>query len=118
MIAGADHDDIRALVFPDLEVCRSLHPICGRAGAADIVSHQQCAREFRSCSTVSPSRAPAAPTASPLVLLADLPSLDAGEITDKGSINQRAVLRCRAAEVARTLQRADAIHVLAIDKRG
>jgi feruloyl-CoA synthase len=30
------------------------------------------------------------------------PSLDDGEITDKGSINQRAVLRCRA-ELIRTL---------------
>jgi len=26
------------------------------------------------------------------VLLAELPSIDAGEVTDKGSINQRAVL--------------------------
>ena len=31
-----------------------------------------------------------------LCLLADLPSLDKGEITDKGSINQRAVLSHRA----------------------
>ena len=33
------------------------------------------------------------------ILLAEPPSLDAGEITDKGSINQRAVLRHRAALV-------------------
>jgi feruloyl-CoA synthase len=33
------------------------------------------------------------------MLLADLPSLDVGEITDKGSINQRAVLAHRAAAV-------------------
>jgi feruloyl-CoA synthase len=32
-------------------------------------------------------------------LLADPPSLDAGEITDKGSINQRAVLTYRAQAV-------------------
>jgi feruloyl-CoA synthase len=31
------------------------------------------------------------------------PSLDRGEVTDKGSINQRAVLACRAAMV-------DALH--------
>jgi feruloyl-CoA synthase len=36
-----------------------------------------------------------------LLLLADPPSLDAGEITDKGYLNQRACLKCRAAEVAR-----------------
>jgi feruloyl-CoA synthase len=34
------------------------------------------------------------------ILSTDLPSLDAGEVTDKGSINQRAVLRCRAGLVA------------------
>jgi feruloyl-CoA synthase len=36
-----------------------------------------------------------------LLLLAEPPSLDAGEITDKGYINQRVCLECRAAEVAR-----------------
>ena len=36
-----------------------------------------------------------------LLLLTQPPSLDAGEITDKGYLNQRACLGCRAAEVAR-----------------
>jgi feruloyl-CoA synthase len=36
-----------------------------------------------------------------LLLLAQPPSLDAGEITDKGYINQRVCLECRAADVAR-----------------
>ena len=35
------------------------------------------------------------------LLLDAPPSLDAGELTDKGHVNQRAVLRLRAAEVAR-----------------
>lgn len=34
-----------------------------------------------------------------LALLEEPPSIDAGEITDKGSINQRAVLQRRAARV-------------------
>lgn len=36
-----------------------------------------------------------------LLLLAAPPSLDAGEITDKGYLNQRRCLECRAAEVTR-----------------
>jgi feruloyl-CoA synthase len=36
-----------------------------------------------------------------LLLLATPPSLDAGEITDKGYLNQRRCLACRAADVAR-----------------
>jgi len=35
-----------------------------------------------------------------ILLLAEPPSLDAGEITDKGSLNQRAVLQRRAEAVA------------------
>jgi feruloyl-CoA synthase len=34
------------------------------------------------------------------MVLPSSPSLDQGEFTDKGSINQRAVLRCRAELVA------------------
>jgi feruloyl-CoA synthase len=34
-----------------------------------------------------------------MLVLEEPPSLDAGEMTDKGSINQRAVLRRRAALV-------------------
>jgi feruloyl-CoA synthase len=36
-----------------------------------------------------------------VVLLADPPSIDANEITDKGYINQRRALECRAGEVER-----------------
>jgi len=36
-----------------------------------------------------------------LLLLDTPPSLDAGEITDKGYLNQRRCLECRADEVAR-----------------
>jgi feruloyl-CoA synthase len=35
-----------------------------------------------------------------LLLLGTPPSLDAGEITDKGYLNQRRCLECRAAEVS------------------
>ncbi len=38
-----------------------------------------------------------------LLLLAEPPSLDAGEVTDKGYVNQRAVRERRAADVARLL---------------
>jgi feruloyl-CoA synthase len=101
VIAGADLRDIRVLVFPDLQACRALSPDLARAGAADIVGHarvravfQERLDAFAAAATGSSNRIVAA------ALLADLPSLDAGEITDKGSINQRAVLRRREAAVA------------------
>ena len=102
VIAGADRDDIRVLVFPDLDGLPAAGAGSGfgrprryrqrrpRAGRVPAPAHDASRR-----------RRPAAPTASwRAILLADLPSLDAGEITDKGSINQRAVLRRREAAVA------------------
>lgn len=118
VIAGADRDDIRVLVFPDLHACRSLAPdLPPAASAADVVNHARVRRELRSLlgslartATGSSNRIVAA------ILLAELPSLDAGEITDKGSINQRAVLRCRAALVSDLYAATAAPHVMVIDK--
>jgi len=45
-------------------------------------------------------------------VLADPPSLDIGEMTDKGSINQRAVLAHRAALVEDLYAPAPAPHVI------
>jgi feruloyl-CoA synthase len=101
VIAGADLDDIRVLVFPDLEACRTLVPGLASASTADMVNEPRVRALFQdrlsslaAAATGSSNRIVAA------VLLAELPSLDAGEITDKGSINQRTVLRCRAPLVA------------------
>ncbi len=101
VIAGADLDDIRVLVFPDLDACRRLASDLAQASGADIVADARARAEFQcrlasfaAAATGSSNRVVAA------ILVADLPSLDAGEITDKGSINQRAVLRCRPRLVA------------------
>ena len=51
------------------------------------------------------------------ILMAEPPSLDAGEITDKGSINQRAVLARRAALVEELYAIRRPPRVIAIDKK-
>jgi feruloyl-CoA synthase len=51
------------------------------------------------------------------ILLDAPPSLDAGEMTDKGSINQRAVLARRAELVDELYARSPSSRVLAIDER-
>jgi feruloyl-CoA synthase len=93
VIAGADRDEIGALIFPNLDACRKL---AGDA-AADVSADTRVLDEFRTrlnafarTSTGSSNRVCRA------ILLAEPPSLDAGEMTDKGSINQRAVLGRRA----------------------
>ena len=48
VIAGADQNDIRVLVFPDMEACRTLAPDqLAKASAADIVSHPQVRARFQ-----------------------------------------------------------------------
>jgi feruloyl-CoA synthase len=49
------------------------------------------------------------------ILLAEPPSLDVGEITDKGSINQRAVLRHRVQLLAALYAPIRAAHVIDVD---
>ena len=52
-----------------------------------------------------------------ILLMAEPPSLDAGEATDKGSINQRAVLTRRAALVEELYSAAPSANVIAIEQR-
>jgi feruloyl-CoA synthase len=77
VITGAGRSELGALVFP-----------AGNASPEDFAARL---RTFES--TGSSNRI------ARLLLLEEPPSLDAGEMTDKGSINQRAVLARRAALV-------------------
>ncbi|KMO21873.1 feruloyl-CoA synthase [Methylobacterium platani] len=99
-IAGEARDEVTALVFPDLAACRALSGAGGEdAGVlADPALRRDFARRlgaFARTSTGSSNRI------ARLLLLAEPPALDRDEVTDKGSINQRGVLRNRAASVAR-----------------
>lgn len=98
VIAGHDRDDVGMLIFADLNSCCSL--FAGQSSnvpAAEILSHGLVRARFQSLlvsfaeqSTGSSTRIARA------VLVEEPPSLDAGEVTDKGSLNQRAVLDRRA----------------------
>ncbi|MFY0663242.1 MAG: feruloyl-CoA synthase [Natronospirillum sp.] len=101
VIAGLDKPFVSMLVFTDLEQCRAVAGLGPDASPADIHSHPAVEARFKdilhhliATSTGSSNRVKRA------VLLDEPPRLDAHEITDKGSINQRAVLENRAAVVA------------------
>jgi feruloyl-CoA synthase len=119
VIAGADRDFVAVLIFPDLDACRRLAPDLPKdAGAADIVAHEGVRRELRFLlggfarqSTGSSNRVARA------ILTDTPPSLDAGEATDKGSINQRMVLRHRATLVDELYAAAPSAGVIAIDEK-
>ncbi len=101
VLAGADRDEIAGLVFPDLDACRRLAPdLAADSAAAALLADARVSAEFaRRLDTFFRAASGTSNRISRLSLLADPPSLDIGEMTDKGSINQRAVLAHRAALV-------------------
>jgi feruloyl-CoA synthase len=101
VITGHDRDEVGMLIFADLHACTSLCPEPPMDGASAEVLREPAVRakllklmeSLAAQSTGSSSRVTRA------LLLQDPPSLDAGEMTDKGSLNQRAVLERRKAAV-------------------
>jgi feruloyl-CoA synthase len=100
VFAGPDRDEIVALVFPDVEACRKLARTETDAAPADILDSAAVRSQF---SDLLEKLAALSPGSSMRVeralLMAEPPSMDKGEMTDKGSINQRAVQKNRAALV-------------------
>jgi feruloyl-CoA synthase len=101
VIAGHDRHYLAVLLFPNLEAFRVLVPeLREPASPSAILGHETVRwkiaallQSFALEATGNSNRVERA------MLLEEPPSLDAGEITDKGSLNQRAVLDRRAAIV-------------------
>jgi feruloyl-CoA synthase len=95
VIAGADRDDIAVLVFPNIDACRAL---CGETG--DVLSHPKVRAHFAGLlNKMAISSTGSSTKICRALLMDEPPSLDRAEMTDKGSINQRAVLKNRGALV-------------------
>lgn len=97
VVTGPDRPHLGLLVFPYLPACRALAGLADDAGAEAVLA---CA-PVRSwlAELLAELNRDATGLASRIAWLcpmSEAPSLDAGEITDKGSLNQRAVLTRRA----------------------
>jgi feruloyl-CoA synthase len=100
VVTGIDRDDVGILVFPRVDECRRLAGLAPEAPATDVLRAPPVRAFFQAlvdrqwhAGTGSANRVARA------LVLADPPSIDHGEITDKGSLNQRAVLQRRAAVI-------------------
>jgi feruloyl-CoA synthase len=118
VIAGLDRDAVGALVFPDIEQCRALAALPAAASAQAVMhdpkaraTMQALLRSLAKSATGSSNRVARA------ILMAEPPSIDVGEMTDKGSINQRAVLKNRAALVEALYADPLPAAVIAIDEK-
>ncbi len=117
VIAGHDRDEVCMLVVPDLEACRKLCPdLAPSASASAVIGHsgvRSCLRallaSFATGATGSATRLGRA------IVLEEPPSLDAGEVTDKGSLNQRAILDRRRPLVDDLYADQPSPHVIRLD---
>ncbi|MBV8439252.1 MAG: feruloyl-CoA synthase [Hyphomicrobiales bacterium] len=100
VVAGHDRDDAAALVVPNLSACRELSGLDGDASVAEVLGCERVRTTFASLlSAFNKAAGGSSGRLARLILMDDPPSLDTGEMTDKGSINQRAVLSHRASLV-------------------
>ncbi len=102
VIAGHDREAIGVLLFLDVAACaRTIGITIGAAAGApatELAGDERLAARIAEALAAHNCEAAGASsrTVQSAVLLAEPPSLDAGEITDKGYVNQRAVLDRRA----------------------
>jgi feruloyl-CoA synthase len=98
VIAGHGRDEIGVLVFPNVAACRALcRDLDAQASISDVVAHAAVRSRMQQVLDAAAARSTGSSNRIARALLLVAPaSLDRHEITDKGSINQRAVLANRA----------------------
>ena len=98
VIAGLGRNEIAALVFADRAACQRLCPaLAPNAPARELFAQPALRAAFAErLNSLAAQSTGSSNCIVALLLLEEPPSLDRGEMTDKGSINQRAVLSHRA----------------------
>jgi feruloyl-CoA synthase len=100
VIAGINRDEISALVILDLDGCRLINPNLPADDVAAAASDSAIRAAFRERLQKLLASATGSSSRIARAVLLDTPlSIDRGEVTDKGSINQRAVLEHRGAMI-------------------
>jgi feruloyl-CoA synthase len=100
VIAAPDRDFATALIFPNLVKCRAAASLPADAPATAVTAHPAVRALFQGVLDELFRQSTGSSTfVARAILLDEPPSMEAREITDKGSLNQKAVLRHRAALV-------------------
>ncbi len=105
VVAGHDRDEIALLVVPNLRACRSLAGLPAEADPRQVLESTAVrARVAAGLFAMAELGGGSSTRATRALLLTEPLCIDAGEITDKGYVNQRAVLAQRA-DLVNTLYR-------------
>jgi feruloyl-CoA synthase len=100
VLTGINLKEVGAMVFPTPAV-RALSGMSADAPLADVLSSEPVLAHFQKViNELAKTATGSANRIARMCLLSEPPTIDKGEITDKGSINQRAVLSHRADTVA------------------
>jgi feruloyl-CoA synthase len=118
VLAAPDRESVSALIFPNVALCRALCPsLPAEATPRDVLDRPEVRETFERLLAEHAAQATGSSTCvERAILLEEPPSLDAAEVTDKGSINQRAVLRHRAALVDALYDTAPSPRVLVVHR--
>jgi feruloyl-CoA synthase len=102
VVSGHGGDHVRFLVFPNVAACRALAGLSDSAEVSEIIGNEKVRTAIASglARLKAQSGGGSSGHATRALLLAEPASVDGGEITDKGYINQRAVLMRRGSAVA------------------
>jgi feruloyl-CoA synthase len=101
VVTGHGGDEVRFLVFPNIAACRAHAGLADSAEVKDVIAHDKVrAAIAQGLVKLKAQSGNSSGHATRALLLAEPASVDGGEITDKGYINQRAVLTRRASAVA------------------
>ena len=96
VVAGAGRQSAGLLIFPDPDGCRLVADMPVETPLTVVVEHPAIRRHIERAMRAMSGAAGSSMFPTRCLLLADPPSPEHGEVTDKGYINQRAVLARRA----------------------
>jgi feruloyl-CoA synthase len=102
VVTGHERDEVGIMIFPSLAGCRRLCPKSDNAPIARLIAEPEVrATVARGLARFNAHEGGSSSRVARALFLPDPPSQDANEITDKGYLNQHAVLERRADWVAR-----------------
>ena len=100
VIAGLDREYIGAILFLNPDACRKLANLSAETSNKEAFQHDEVQKYIdQLLIKLGENATGSASKIVKAVVAIEPPSIDLGEITDKGSLNQRAVLKYRAALV-------------------
>lgn len=105
VVCGHDRDQLGVMLFPRIAACRALLGDCAGLEDQDVAGHPQVVAALRRAfAGHNRGHAGRSLRIARFILLAEPPQAAHGEITEKGYLNQRAILDRRAHEVRRLFE--------------